>query len=762
MLTPKNGHNPKSKFYTNEQFLVVVFLIIICIASVLALRAIKQRTQEDVGYALETVLNTTHQGIHYWIENRKNDIEEFSKHPHFIKLTKRLLDQPEEREALISAPIQQEIRDFFKPVLEAKKYEGIFIISKNNISLASMRDLNLGDKNLIASDHPELLTKTFDGEFVFIPPIVTDLAMKDNDYKHMLTMFIAAPIIDENGEVLAVLTFRLDPRSDFSRVTQLGRIGKSGETYAIDRLGYMISASRFNDQLVDIGLIENIDFDYHIKVSDPGGNLLKGYVPNQSNTNLPLTIMAKNTTKLIDSTCTSAYRDYRGVEVMGAWLWDEELGIGLTTEIDEAEALSQYYLKRNILIILIALIALVAGVLTRILIITRNRNEIELIKLNEDLEDRVKLRTAMLEQSNTDLSDEIDEHQKTHQQLVDKNTKLENTIDQLQQTQSQLIQSEKMASLGNLIAGIAHEINTPIGAIKASLGNLENSINLAIEYYLKREDILDDKRRQLIKTLYIKSRKSKHELSSREKRQRKKEILKKLEENQIENASIIADTLVYMGVYEKCDEILPMIKEVNDIDIFEKAKTLTSLYKNKSTIGLAADKAAKTIFALKKFSHKGVEDDMEDVDINDGIDTILTIYHNQMKVGIEVIRNYENIPKILGRADEITQIWTNLIHNAIQAMNHNGTLEIRTWLDADHVNVSVQDTGKGIPEEIKDKIFDPFFTTKPAGEGTGIGLDIVNKIVEDHKGKIHFESVLGKGTTFYVSFPISPNPDKTE
>jgi signal transduction histidine kinase len=117
------------------------------------------------------------------------------------------------------------------------------------------------------------------------------------------------------------------------------------------------------------------------------------------------------------------------------------------------------------------------------------------------------------------------------------------------------------------------------------------------------------------------------------------------------------------------------------------------------------------------------------------------------------VKNYAEIPPILCYPDELNQVWTNLVHNALQAMDNRGTLTIGLTEYDRLVKISVTDSGKGIPEEIKAKIFDPFFTTKPAGEGSGLGLDIVKKIVEKHQGKIEVESIPGQ-TTFHVFLPI--------
>jgi two-component system NtrC family sensor kinase len=133
---------------------------------------------------------------------------------------------------------------------------------------------------------------------------------------------------------------------------------------------------------------------------------------------------------------------------------------------------------------------------------------------------------------------------------------------------------------------------------------------------------------------------------------------------------------------------------------------------------------------------------------------VLIIYHNQLKYGIEVTKEYEpDLPAILGLPDQIAQVWTNIISNAIQAMQGKGSLHIRVWQEGDDIIASFTDSGPGIPKEIQDKIFEAFFTTKPAGEGTGLGLDISRKIADKHGGKIYFESEPGK-TTFYVRLPI--------
>ena len=181
---------------------------------------------------------------------------------------------------------------------------------------------------------------------------------------------------------------------------------------------------------------------------------------------------------------------------------------------------------------------------------------------------------------------------------------------------------------------------------------------------------------------------------------------------------------------------------------------IATITTNADNINTAVDRVAKIIFALKSFSRIGSDQAWIEADLRDGLETVLTIYQNQIKQGTELVRNYEAVPPILCLPDELNQVWTNLIHNALQAMNHTGTLTLSLKHVGDNAVVLISDTGCGIPEEIRSKIFDAFFTTKAAGEGSGLGLDIVRKIIEKHGGKIDIDSEVGRGTTFSVSLPI--------
>ncbi|MCX7605859.1 MAG: ATP-binding protein [Bacteroidia bacterium] len=379
----------------------------------------------------------------------------------------------------------------------------------------------------------------------------------------------------------------------------------------------------------------------------------------------------------------------------------------------------------------------VLGILVVFALIRLNAARLE--ARNRELEAVVRVRTAELQQS--------------YSQLEAAKKDLEQAYEDLKNTQQQLVQSEKMAALGQLIAGVAHEINTPIGAISAAATNISKSLPQTLQLYPELIQTLGDLA-PLFHQMVERTLNFTGSLTSREERQYRRQLTEWLEQNGISNANAIAQSLIKIGIYEQLDAFLPLLRHPRADFIIEMVGNIGKLRLNADNIELAVNKTQKIVFALKAYSRKGTEDRPEYMNIAETIDTVLIIYHNQLKYGIEVSKDYQaDLPAILGLPDQLSQVWTNIISNAIHAMQGKGSLHIRIWREGDDIIASFTDSGPGIPKEIQDKIFEAFFTTKPAGEGTGLGLDISRKIVEKHGGRIYFESEPGK-TTFYVRLPI--------
>ena len=325
----------------------------------------------------------------------------------------------------------------------------------------------------------------------------------------------------------------------------------------------------------------------------------------------------------------------------------------------------------------------------------------------------------------------------------------------LKNTHAKLIQSEKMAVLGQLAANIAHEVNTPLGAIKSSSEESMNTFPEILHDLSWLMHTLSEEDKKAFVEFLVTSNPASQTLSTKEEREIKKKIRDTFTELGVENNRYLADRLVQVGIYDIQPELRKIAGHPHFGKLMQLTYTILNQQRSNQTVHLAVEKASRIVKALKTYIHTSNSDEMDTINIRDNIETVLTIYHNRLKQGVQVVKNYEDVHDIVGYPDKLNQVWTNLIVNAVQAMDNSGILTIGIKQEGDYATVSFKDTGKGIPKSIESKIFDPFFTTKRKGEGSGLGLDIIKRIVEEHNATISFQSIEGEGTTFYVKIPVS-------
>jgi signal transduction histidine kinase len=348
----------------------------------------------------------------------------------------------------------------------------------------------------------------------------------------------------------------------------------------------------------------------------------------------------------------------------------------------------------------------------------------ELVEANEFLEQRVAERTSALESSLAQLHD---------------------TMKNLESAQTRLVLTEKLSVLGQLAAGIVHELNTPIGAVLSASGLLcefgDSRLFEALGYYAG----LDRRQREVFDSVFgMLRRPDAAALDWKE----KKTLQQRFESSGAENPREMADLFGDAGISDGFDFLFPFATE----HWFEKCVTTAvycaSVRRTTAIIQIAAQKMCAVTDALRSYLSEGGSASVEPVDISAEIDTILLLLHNKIKHNVTVVRDFGG-GLALGSRHALNQVWINLINNALQAMNYKGTLTVKTNREGKYLVVRIGDTGMGIDPSIRERIFEPFFTTKKFGEGIGLGLDICKRIIEQFDGEISFESRPGN-TEFTV------------
>ena len=328
----------------------------------------------------------------------------------------------------------------------------------------------------------------------------------------------------------------------------------------------------------------------------------------------------------------------------------------------------------------------------------------------------------------------------------------------LRSTELMLRQSEKMAQLGTLTAGIAHELNNPAAAAQRGASQLNSVIAQLQEAQIGLSKLSLppenwDKLSQL--NMLIRDSASNHiDIDTLERSDREYEIEEWLDAHNIPDAWEHAPTLVDLGfTEEQLGNLANNFSSDQLVEVIAWMGASFNTYSLLEEINQGSVRISEIVKSLKSYVYLD-QAPIQSVDIHEGLNNTLVMLRHKLKEGIDVKREYaESLPNIQAYGSELNQVWTNIIDNAIDAMNGQGEIIIKTHQDGEWVIVELEDNGPGIPEDIQEEIFSPFFTTKAVGKGTGLGLNISYKIIEKHSGEIKVFSKPGK-TRFQVSLPI--------
>ena len=336
---------------------LILFNVTIGLFFIFAMNKIETQAKEGLGNSLYTVLATTEEALYLWIEDRKDDLQFISSMPEIRKYVQNLSELPRQKEAILQSDDLNKLRGIMQLLMEGhggmeeeREDMGFFIVSHDYINIASMRDENIGMTNFI-SNYGNYLEKIFEGEFQLVLPIPSDVPLPGINggmVENEPTMFVGAPVYGSDGKIVAAILIRINPYITLGKITKMAGLGETGETFAFNEQGKMITDSRFLKSLHEAGIIDNDKRGVlSIELRDPGVNIFRENGSASRQFPMPYTVMAASALSGKAGINVEGYNDYRGIKVVGAWLWDSEYRYGLATEIDAEEAFTTLRTTKN-------------------------------------------------------------------------------------------------------------------------------------------------------------------------------------------------------------------------------------------------------------------------------------------------------------------------------------------------------------------------------------------------------------------------------
>ena len=702
--------------------LEVAFVVGVFALAWATLQRVERRVRDDAGQVLQAVLKTSHESLLLWVRDREALVAQLASDPELVSLVSAQLAQERSNDALIGSSALAGLRDVFDRYSQRYQSTGFFVMASDGISVAAAGDDGLGEPDPLWEQQRHLMRQALAGNSVFVPPVRLR-GVESGTAIEEPALYFAAPVVDDENRVIAVLALRYLP-TGLTRILEIARISTTGETYAFDSQGYMLTTSRFEESLRATGTL-----------SEGQNSILSLSMTDPTTGDLTMPVRRAKDGRGVD---VDGYRDYRGIRVLGAWMWSRELGLGLTTEIDEGDALAPYESTRRMVIGVLAATACLAVLLTVALLRVERRRFLQV----RDREDRLR---AILDTAADGIVTFDDE----------------GTIDATNPALDHMFGYPSGELIGRDISVLLENANLrPQGATILQPLDEGESGQISPELVGRRKDgttfqlevrvgesVADNKRRYTAILRDVTKRKA-------------------LEARLTQSQKLEAVGRLAVGVAHDFNNLLMGISGCAQIASKHIQSEGPRPYLD--NIRQSAESGAAMTRQLVAMTRKGGTGQKEQSALDrvvEGLEEMLRRLIGE-DVSVSTVLNAERGIPGCARG-QIEQILINLAVNARDAMPGGGEIKIATWAteiseepQASHglargryLVLSVTDSGTGMDADTKARVFEPFFTTKPVGQGTGLGLSTVFGIVKDAGGAVEFESEEGQGTEFRVFLP---------
>jgi len=703
------------------------------------MQLIKDQELRDLGASLTTVLDTTVKATEHWLSRRENDAYVWAQNPELIRIF-RLLNDGDILDVSLASNHANELTRLLQPLIDEQGYVGYALLSEAG--------------RVLASDHPDLKGKAFptpDATELLtalrLPPAFRAVSLPRKwagaaSIQQESVMLAGANIMtpeDSDGYFILII----DPEHDFTEILQRGRLGSSGESYAFNRKGELISESRFDQDLLDIGLIqEGHRGILNIEVRDPGGNLLEGFAPRIKRQDQPLTHMAESATNGQNDQNLAGYNDYRGVPVVGAWSWSEQYGFGITTEMDVAEAYISIEKIRQQTIFAILLTVMLLIVLTTLFVWTRVRSAIA----NEELQiSETRIRTIIENLADGLIvinGDGIIQTLSPSSERMFGYSAEEIVGENVNVLMPEPVRSEHDGYLLRYFK--THEKNV-IGRNREVTALRRDGTHFPLELsvgeaLLGAEHIFVGIVKDITARKKIESQLVEAQHKAEDANRSKSDFL----------ANMSHEIRTPMNAIIGLSELFLRTK-LND----KQSDYLRKIHLSaKSLLGIIND-----ILDFSKIEAGKLDMEMIPFEIDDVLDNLATLTSvKTQEKGLELLfSRSSDVPSVLvGDPLRLGQILVNLANNSVKFTEKGEIVVSINLLNQDKNSIAlefaVRDSGIGMTPEQQDKLFQSFSqadtsTTRKYG-GTGLGLAICKQLVEMMNGHIRVESNAGKGSTF--------------